>query len=212
MKEVYQDLSTAIFADVMQELNVDDFLLPVEIKPNMPDAKIMGRARTVQLCPMASSYAPMDAYRGHFLIDEMEPGEILVVAGGLGQCAYFGELMATLARRQGLAGTIIDGFTRDSAEVMAMKYPVFARGNYAKDIRDHGTVGDRDTPVHLGRVSISSGDLIFGDNDGVVRIPSAMEELILRKAVELQKREAEIKSLIEQQVPVSQIFNTVGEF
>jgi regulator of RNase E activity RraA len=117
---------------------------------------------------------------------EAEPGDVLVIATGGGSRAVFGELFATEARRRGLAGIVADGYCRDLQGLRRIGLPVFARGTTPRS----GTTVSRATPgaaIVCGGVDVSPGDIVFGDDDGLLiapaeRIAPALEtaELIAR--------------------------------
>lgn len=117
---------------------------------------------------------------------EAAPGDVLVIAANGGSRAVFGELFATEARRRGLAGIVADGFCRDLRGLRDIGLPVFARGTTPRS----GTTVSRSplgSTVLCGGVEVWPGDVVFGDDDGVLiasaeRIAAALEtaELIGR--------------------------------
>jgi 4-hydroxy-4-methyl-2-oxoglutarate aldolase len=121
------------------------------------------------------------------------PGDALVVdAGGGLEHGYWGEILAKAAIARGLAGLVINGGVRDSRRLIELGWPVFAericiRGT-GKDPHGDGELG---APVTLGEVTIRRGDLIVGDEDGVVCIPAAEADDARRKALEREQAEAE---------------------
>jgi 4-hydroxy-4-methyl-2-oxoglutarate aldolase len=114
------------------------------------------------------------------------PGDVLVIATNGGSRAIFGELVATEASRRGLAGIVADGFCRDLRGLRAIGLPVFARGTTPRS----GTAVSRaplGATIVCGGVEVSPGDIVFGDDDGLLiataeRIAAALEtaELIGR--------------------------------
>lgn len=95
------------------------------------------------------------------------PGDVLVIATNGHRLAVLGELFATEARRRGIAGIVIDGFCRDVHGLRRLGLPVFARGTTPRS----GSTVARTTagaPVRCGGVDVTAGDLVFGDDDGVV--------------------------------------------
>jgi 4-hydroxy-4-methyl-2-oxoglutarate aldolase len=110
---------------------------------------------------------------------EAAPGEVLVIASNGGSRAVFGELFATEARRRGLAGIVTDGFCRDLRGLRAIGLPVFARGTTPRS----GTTVSRaasGATIVCGGVEVAPGDIVFGDDDGVLiaaagRIAAALE-------------------------------------
>ncbi|MGV8162444.1 MAG: RraA family protein [Candidatus Nanoarchaeia archaeon] len=209
----YKDkLSSALISDVLDEKGYCYQMLPLEIKPNFLDARIFGRARTMKLKVIAEGDNYKDVYMGLYFIEDMAPGEILVVANGFPNFAFFGELMSTLAKYRKVNGTIIDGCTRDYVETVKMEYPVFARNNFARDIKKRGIVDKLDVSVKIGEVVINKGDLLFGDYDGVVVIPSVVEEEVLEQCLKVIDLESKIKEDILNGISVKDLLNNRGEF
>jgi regulator of RNase E activity RraA len=110
---------------------------------------------------------------------EAAPGDVLVIATNGGTRAVFGELFATEARRRGLAGIVADGFCRDVRGLRSIGLPVFARGTTPRS----GTTVSRaafGATISCGGVEVSPGDVLFGDDDGLLiatagRIEAALE-------------------------------------
>jgi 4-hydroxy-4-methyl-2-oxoglutarate aldolase len=158
-----------------------DKTLPVAdpgVRAMIPDVGMAGPAFTVLAeddhLPVMSALA------------EAAPGDVLVIATNGGSRAVFGELFATEARRRGLAGIVADGFCRDLRGLRAVGLPVYARGTTPRS----GTTVSRaalGSTVVCGGVEVSAGDIVFGDDDGLLiapaeRIAAALEtaELIGR--------------------------------
>jgi len=97
------------------------------------------------------------------------PGDVLVIATNGGTRAVFGELFATEARRRGLAGIVADGLCRDLRGLREIGLPVFARGTTPRS----GTTVSRATAdsVVCGGVAVARGDIVFGDDDGLLVAP-----------------------------------------
>jgi 4-hydroxy-4-methyl-2-oxoglutarate aldolase len=134
-------------------------------------------------------------------LSEAAPGDVLVLAAnGAGRAAY-GELFATEARRRGLAGIVTDGFCRDLRGLREIGLPVYARGTTPRA----GTAMSRATlgrTVTCGGVEVSPGDIVFGDDDGLLvaaadRIAAALDtaELIGRSERAILEAQARGESL-----------------
>jgi 4-hydroxy-4-methyl-2-oxoglutarate aldolase len=144
-----------------------DKSLPVAdpaIRAMVPDVRFAGPAFTVQAfddhLPVLSALA------------EAQAGDVLVIAGGGGTVAVFGELFATEAKRRGLAGIVTDGFCRDVAGLRELGLPAYARGTLPRS----GTTVSRsplNAPVRFGGLDVAPGDIVFGDDDGLVIAPAA---------------------------------------
>ncbi len=142
--------------------------------------RLVGQARTA-FCP--GSVLPAIG-----TITLARPGEVLVIGGGGDSFASLGGIMARDAVRQRLAGLVIDGLVRDIGELRAMPFPIFCRG-----ATPHGAGADPrgaiDGPVNLGGPLVYPGDVIVGDDDGIVVIPLAQVDEVVAKAI--AKRDAE---------------------
>lgn len=139
--------------------------LPTRIQPLRNDMHLVGSAFTVEI-------RPGDNLMIHSALALAKPGDIIVVAGqGYEGSALFGELMVTQAIAAGLGGIVVDGACRDSHFLSKASIPVFAAGrNPAGPTRN--IAGRLCGTISIGNVSISPGDLIVGDADGVVCIPA----------------------------------------
>lgn len=152
------------------------------------DARLMaGIARTIRV---------QDDFLGVIkTLGDSLPGEVLVVDGGGGSLALAGELFASEARRRGLAGLVVDGAVRDSGTIAALDLPVYSRwitpmaGTKARP-------GDEQIEIRCGGVTVSPGEIIFGDLDGIVVLSREGLENIVEKAEAIQAREADILARI----------------
>lgn len=158
-----------------------DKTLPVidpAVRAMLADVRMAGPAFTV--------LAEDDHLAVMTALAEAAPGDVLVIATGGGSRAVFGELFATEARRRGLAGLVTDGFCRDVRGLRQIGLPVFARGTTPRS----GTAVSRAPfaqTITFAGIEVSQGDLVFGDDDGLLiaapeRIATALDtaELIAR--------------------------------
>jgi regulator of RNase E activity RraA len=119
------------------------------------------------------------------LIDSLQPDEIPVFAcSNPARVAPWGELLSTAAKARGAAGALMDGCTRDVRAIRAMGFPAFHGGIGPLDSKGRGRIMAIDVPVECAGVPVRPGDLIFGDADGVVIIPKAVEAKVLELAFE----------------------------
>lgn len=117
----------------------------------------------------------------YYAIDNAEPGDVIVVAGGgYTERAYCGEIMATMAKKRGLAGFVVDGAIRDPQEIGRMDFPVFAAGISPNGPFKNGP-GEINVPVSIGSRVIFPGDILVGD-------PGAIVVIRPDEALELQKK------------------------
>jgi 4-hydroxy-4-methyl-2-oxoglutarate aldolase len=153
------------------------------IKPIARGVRICGPAYTVQC-------APGDNLMLHKALQRAAAGDVLVAsAGGVYDFGYWGAMMASAAVAKGLAGLAIDACVRDSAEMVEMGFPVFCRGFCIKGTAK-SVLGLINYPLNFGQATIFPGDLILGDDDGmvVVRLDECKE--VLEKS--LKRVESEV--------------------
>lgn len=140
-------------------------LIDLPLRPLSPDMRVAGLARTVRC-------TPGDNLALHRAIAVAAPGEVIVADyGGSIDSGPFGEIMALACRMRGVAGFVINGAVRDSAEIVEMGFPVFARG-----LNIRGTVksdpGALDIVLEIGEARIAPGDYVIADNDAVIIVPA----------------------------------------
>jgi regulator of RNase E activity RraA len=106
-----------------------------------------------------------------------------------GRVAPWGELLSTASQVRGSAGALMDGCVRDIKPILAMGFPVFHGGVAPLDSKGRGKIMAIDVPIECAGVTVAPGDLIFGDADGVVVVPQAVEKQVLDLAFEKIKGE-----------------------
>ncbi len=126
----------------------------------------------------------------HRAFDFCRPGDVLVVDGGgdLIQ-ALIGEIMATYAESLGVQGMVIDGAIRDVGSIRARDFPVYARGVTHRGPYKNGP-GEINVPVVVGGMAVQPGDIVVGDEDGVLAIPPGQVAQVLEQARAQGEREA----------------------
>lgn len=169
------------------------------IKPVYLSAKMAGIAVT------AACY-PGDNLTIHKAMEIAAPGSILVVnAVGFTEAGLFGDIMALACQIKGIAGAVIDGGCRDIEEIEQIGFPVFARGvNPGGTVKE--TLGAIDVPIQCGGVLVTPGDIVVGDRDGVVVVPSERAEEVLDRARKIIARETGIRELLRQGKSTVEIF------
>ena len=127
-------------------------------------------------------------------------GQAFTVLFGVCRLDYscWGDLMSRVAMRNGVNGTIADGIIRDIPDIREMKYPTFARATHMWTGKMHSYLEATQVPVRIAGVSVNPGDLIFGDDTGVLSIPFEIAEKVLAAAQEIHEREKVIEGFIKQ--------------
>ena len=136
----------------------------------------------------------------HKAIAEASAGDVLVVeVSGHYDAGYWGEIMTVAAQSRGVVGLVIDGCVRDSVQVAERGFPICSRGlciqGTGKDTEPPGALNE---PIVIGEVTVSPGDLIVGDADGVVAIPSDRVEEVLEKARAYLDKEVAVMERLRQ--------------
>lgn len=161
-----------------------------ELKPFYKTGKLLGAALTVKT-------RPGDNLMVHKAIDIAEPGDVLVVdAGGDITNAVVGEIMLELSKKKEIKGFVINGAIRDAAAFLSGDFPVYAKGVTHRGPYKDGP-GEINVPVSIDGMVINPGDLVLGDEDGVVSIPQALTEDILEQVKSQEKKELETFQAIE---------------
>lgn len=191
LSDIRARLFASVLSDCLDAAGVMDQALPARIRP-LDEANVMvGRARTAQFMEVDHHDVGTNPYELEIaLIDSLARDEIPVFAcSNPERIAPWGELLSTAAQVRGAAGALMDGCTRDIKAIRQMGFPVFHGGIAPLDSKGRGRVMALDVPVRCAGVKIAPGDLIFGDADGVVVIPRAIEERVLTLAFDKIKGE-----------------------
>ena len=164
-------LSSSLISDAMSPIGTMDF----EIKPLRQSILMVGTALTVKLNPGDNLFL-------HKAISLSEPGYVLVVdSSGNKKSAMWGELMTKTAIAVGIEGVVLDGVVRDVNFLRKAELPIFTRGAIPNGTT-RNNLGIINTQITCGDVPVNPGDMIIGDDDGVVVIPFNMIDEILTKA------------------------------
>ena len=126
------------------------------------------------------------------------------------RCAYWGELLTATARMRGAVGAVLNGYHRDTPQMLAQNFPVFSRGRFAQDSSVRTQVVDYRCRIEVGGATVMPGDLIFGDMDGVLVIPRALIPEVIGKSLEKARGEKVVRKAIENGMSATEAFRTFG--
>jgi 4-hydroxy-4-methyl-2-oxoglutarate aldolase len=210
-------LFTAVVGDVLDKMGWRRQFLPQAIGPLKADMKLVGRAMPVLEADIfddtSRSAGSVGAKPFGLMLealDDLRPGEVYVATGGTFRYALWGELMSTRARYLGAAGAVLNGFVRDAGGIEALGFPTFCRGLYAQDQGPRGKVIDFRVAIEIDGVRIAPGDLIFGDREGVLVIPAAVEAEAVEAALAKASTESRVATAIRGGMGAREAFETFG--
>lgn len=135
----------------------------------------------------------------HHAVEDTQPGDILMVdAGGCTESGFIGDVIVSRLIIKGGAGIVMDGEIRDLTELKNMELPVFTRGVHAAVCQRRLVGVDHNVHVKLSDVSVIPGDIILGDDEGVIVIPAHLADEVANKGIEIEHREAFLRRVIEE--------------
>jgi len=181
-------LTTPRVADTLDSIGLRHQVCAPVLHPVRYGDCAVGRAVTVAFEVDDGPDDPADPYAAMIgFIDSLIEGDFPVIAGGGDhRTAYWGQLFSAAAAGHGAAGVVCDGPVRDTTDIAALGFPVFARTSRPVDYRGRMRVRSTGVPVDCAGVTVSPGDAVVADDDGVVIVPSAVigevAGVVLRRA------------------------------
>ena len=207
-------LSTPLAVDAMDRLGLRESVLDPAIGPVVPFTRMVGTAVTVLL---KSQPDPARADLGLYTKALESGGEhccpIIAVEVPVAHHhqGIFGEGAATTARRHGFAGALIDGAVRDTHDLREMGFAAFSRTTSPGYICGKVEAVSQGQPIRVGGVTVKPGDVIFGDNDGVMVIEAAHLDAVIERAGEIKQWEQRVHQLIAEGGSSAEALASAGE-
>lgn len=186
------------------------------VRTDKPGSKIIGRARTLRFVP-----AREDLFRSHGggynaqkrTFDSLKPGDVLVVeARGERGSGTVGDILALRAQVLGAAGIVTDGGVRDHSAVRELDIPTFSGGPHPAVLGRKHVPWDNDITVACGGATVQPGDVIVGDDDGVLVIPPVLLDEVLDAAIEQEAEEEWIAARVAEGAAVDGLYPLTGEW
>jgi 4-hydroxy-4-methyl-2-oxoglutarate aldolase len=183
----FANLQTGYVTDAMGGRGALDH----RIKPLAPARSLLVGVAITCHCGPADNLALFAA------LAAARPGDILVAAtDGFTATSVTGDLLVGMARNRGIAGLVTDGMARDLSGILAVGLPVYCAGLTPNSPARNGP-GNVGLPVVVGGVAIESGDIIVGDNDGVVVVGQAAIDAVIRQLPDIRKAEANLEAKVK---------------
>ena len=216
-QQIRDELFVAAMGDVLDTMGYQHQFLPAGIAPLEKSMRIVGRAMPVLEADVINdgqtSAGPLSGKPFGLMLealDDLKPGEIYIATGASLRYALWGGLMSTRAQHLKAAGAILDGYVRDANEIEHLGFTVFCRGTYAQDQGVRGQVIDYRCCIEIEGVRIAPGDLLFGDREGVLVIPRAVEAEAVQKALEKVRTENKVADAIRNGMSACEALATFG--
>ena len=186
----FASFSTSTISDALDKFGIGGGCK--DITPAIPKVKMVGIAYTVRYIPVGAVKGTVGDY-----IDDVLPGDVVVLDNNSRtDCTVWGDILTVTAKMKGISGTVIDGVFRDVPTILEERYPIFSRGRFMMTGKERVMVEATQVIVSIGEVQVKPGDILIGDDSGVVVVPQEMAEKVLEAA----KTIAETEDLIVEAV------------
>jgi regulator of RNase E activity RraA len=166
---------------------------------------IAGRVRTVLAGPPESGGPAQHIAAA--AIEAADPGDVLVIAGGRPDVSCWGGILTLAAGRRGIGGVVVDGACRDIAESEEHGFPVFGRAVVPVSARGRIVQLAMGEPIQVAGTTVEEGDLVLADRNGVVFVPAAESERVLRLAERIVARENGMAEAVRAGQPVTEVMH-----
>lgn len=215
---VKKELFTALVGDALDKMGFRHQFLSQNMKPLVPEMIVIGRAMPVLEADVfedvsETTHNPiMKKPFGMMFeaLDSLRAGEVYICSGASHNYALWGGLMSTRAIKLNAAGAVVNGFSRDTNEILRLGFPTFSAGTYAQDQGVRGKVIDYHVPIEWDGIRICPGDIIYGDRDGVLVVPSEIVDEAFKKAIEKSRGEKLVQKALENGMSTVEAFETFG--
>lgn len=180
------ELGTAVVSDAVDRLGIDG--QASTIMRITGQGTVVGTAFTIQYVPVGTEGGTVGDY-----IDDVDPGTFIVLSNnGRTDATVWGGLLSEVAVARGVVGTAIDGVCRDTARAEAVGYSLFAKSHWMRTGKDRVRAEKMQVPVSLGGILVRPGDVLVGDNDGIVVLPHERAAEIAEVATMIETAEQAI--------------------
>lgn len=212
------ELFVALVGDILDKMEFLHQFLPPIIKPIQPEFVVIGRAMPVleaDVFQEESKDSKNPILKKPFgimfeALDDLKEDEVYICSGSLPNFALWGGLMSTRALKLKAAGAVLNGWSRDTSEILKLNFPTFSYGGFAQDQGPRGKVIDYRVPIEIEGVRIQPGDIVYGDRDGVLIVPQNAVEEAFTGAIEKARGEQLVKKALEEGMSTVDAFEKFG--
>jgi 2-keto-4-pentenoate hydratase/2-oxohepta-3-ene-1,7-dioic acid hydratase in catechol pathway/regulator of RNase E activity RraA len=188
-------VSVATLYSQLRKRGLNDVFL-TGVRPMRTGRRMLGRARTLRYLPLREDEFQR---RGNGMnaqkraVEALGPGDVLVIeARGEPGAGTIGDILALRAQIRGAAGIVTDGPVRDTSAVADLEIPTYAAGSHAAVLGRRHVPMDIDVPISCGGVLVLPGDILVGDDDGVLVVPATLVDEVAAAALAQEREEAYI--------------------
>lgn len=186
--------STAELSDALDACGVEGALL--HIKPLSPGVKLIGPAYTIKFSLNQEKLISFQNAASY--IDVIPANSVIVIDNeGRNECTAWGAILTEVALHKEIAGTVVNGAVRDAQFIREVQYPVFCTGVYMRSGKNRIHKISEQKPLTINAVTINPGDIIFGDENGVLVIPQQLVDDIINKATNIKLTEKNISCAVK---------------
>ena len=203
---------TGAVHDVLRMMGYDNIVLPPEIKAIAPGTRLAGPAWTV------SGHIDRKRTRDETLLawctmlSKAPAGHVIVCQPHNHEIALMGELSAQTLQARGVLGYVVDGGSRDTDLVLAQGFPVFCSFLTPADIVERWIPDSFAEPITIGTVTITTGDYLLGDRDGVVVIPKSIAQEVVTRTEKIVATETDMRRALLGGMDPVEAYRTFGKF
>ena len=212
LTERLENCYTGAVHDVLRTMRHDNFVLPPAMKAIAPGTKIAGPAWTVSGHLDRTKTRHETLLGWCTLLSKAPSGHVVVCQPNNHEVALMGELSAQTLQARGVRGYVVDGGSRDTDLVLEQSFPVFCSFLTPSDIVERWIPDRFGEPITIGTVTISTGDYVLGDRDGIVIIPRDLAEEVVARSEQVVATESEMRRALIAGMDPIEAYNTYGKF
>jgi regulator of RNase E activity RraA len=201
----------AVF-DVLRDKGYPDQALPHGIRPLDPSWKLAGPAFPVSGRRTTELGVHETILEWTTFLSKAPSGSVVICQPNDLSLAHMGELSSETLQRRGVRGYVVDGGTRDSEFILKIGFRVFCRYATPSDIAGRWVMDNLGGPIRIGALTVSEGDYVLADRDGVVIIPKAIVAETVEATEEVLRREDLVRKAILEGADPREAYLKYGKF
>ncbi len=215
-RQLFQNLalimSSPLLSDLLDDMGYTNQVIKGLSHCSVDDARVLGPAKTMRLREIREGEDFSGIYDALTHYETLVPGDVICVENETPDFAYFGELNANMAIRQGVKGVVVGGMTRDNSCVRRTGLPVFSQGCTCQDVRGRAVLDIMNQSIRIRGVNIAPGDMVFADSEGIAIIPRLVIDDVFEQVTDRFRNERDVVSDIASGSSVSELLRDRGNF